>query len=99
VCPHELQEDRRWLQSQSVVLQEEMELGAPAGRTTRGGTPETTGSVDLLQEWVLGESHSSARGANRSHNVRWWESGSVLERYKEPVDDAGGYHEWLCASD
>jgi hypothetical protein len=48
-------------ETMSLVLriQEEMELGAPAGRTTRGGTPETTGSVEL-QEWVH-ESHSTKR--------------------------------------
>jgi hypothetical protein len=33
------------------------------------------------------------------HNVRWWESGSVSEQYKEPVDTTGGYYGWLCATE
>jgi hypothetical protein len=74
------------------------------------GTSTTTGSVDLLQEWVLGESHGEHRGANRRPHfdsgvgVRGTPErlGAGKDRtYKEEVrlllipEDATS--EWLCA--
>jgi hypothetical protein len=72
VCPHELQEDRRWQQSQSVVLQEtRWSLVLRQEEQAHRRRPV----VLYYRSGFLNPTTAHEEVRSEGHNVRWWESG------------------------